>query len=274
MELARMDRLSICELTTYRWTFEEDVQHYSDAGIHAIGVWRQKLSDFGEEKAVELLKDSGLVVSSLFWAGGFTGSEGRTYKESVDDAKEAVHLAAALGAGCLILYTGARAGHTHNHARRLMKSAIVELAPLAAEHGVVLALEPMHSGCASEWTFLTDLDDALALLNAVNCPQLKLVFDTYHLGQGDAIVSRIPELVPSIGLVQLGDAKQPPEGEQNRCPIGEGNIPLSGIISALNQGGYEGAFEVELMGEEVEAADYAELISRSKRACEQLIGVS
>jgi len=269
-----MERLSICELTTYSWTFEEDVQNYADAGIRAIGVWRQKLSDFGEEKAVELLKDSGLSVSSLFWAGGFTGSEGRTYKESLEDAKDAIHLAGALGAGCLILYTGARAGHTHNHARRLIKSAVAELAPIATEHGVVLALEPMHAGCASEWTFLTGLDDALALLDAIECPQLKLVLDTYHLGQDDTILARVAELVPRIGLVQLGDAKQPPEGEQNRCPIGEGNIPLNDIVSALNQGGYEGAFEVELMGEEVEAANYGDLISRSKQACEQLIGTS
>ena len=85
-----MARLSINELTTFRWTFEEDVHHYQAAGIEGIGVWRQKLSDFGEEKGIELLVDSGLRVSSLLWAGGFTGSDGRSHKESVEDGKEAI----------------------------------------------------------------------------------------------------------------------------------------------------------------------------------------
>ncbi len=45
-----MARLSMNEMTTYRWSFEEDVAHYQSAGITAMGVWRQKLSDYGEEK--------------------------------------------------------------------------------------------------------------------------------------------------------------------------------------------------------------------------------
>ena len=53
-----MDRVSISEVTTYRWSFEEDVQNYVGAGISGIGVWRQKLSDFGEEKGVELIQAS------------------------------------------------------------------------------------------------------------------------------------------------------------------------------------------------------------------------
>ena len=46
-----MARLSINEMTTYRWSFEEDVVQLRAAGIPAIGVWRQKLADYGEAKA-------------------------------------------------------------------------------------------------------------------------------------------------------------------------------------------------------------------------------
>ena len=38
-----MERIAVNEMTTYRWSFEEDVYHYAQAGIDAIGVWRQKL---------------------------------------------------------------------------------------------------------------------------------------------------------------------------------------------------------------------------------------
>lgn len=267
-----MDRLSMNELTTYRWSFEEDVRNYAAAGFSAIGVWREKLSDYGEERGAELLYESGLEVSSLLWAGGFTGSDGRSYRDSLQDAEESVRLAAGLHAGCLILYTGSRAGHTHNHARRLIKSALRELAPLAEDCDVTLAIEPMHLGCAADWTFLTGLDDALELLDSTDCPHLKLAFDTYHLGHEPGIVSRLAELAPRIAIVQLGDARVPPLGEQNRCRVGEGELPLRQIVAELNESGYNGYFDVELMGEEIESCDYHELLTQSKSAYLDLVG--
>ena len=89
-----MAQLSMNETTTFRWSFEEDVIHYAAAGIPAIGVWRQKLSDCGLAKGIELLAEHGLKVSHLLWAGGFTGSDGRSFRSSVDDAKEALETAA------------------------------------------------------------------------------------------------------------------------------------------------------------------------------------
>lgn len=264
-----MKRLSINELTTYRWSFEEDVQNYSAAGISAIGVWREKIADFGEERGSELLAEHGLQVSALLWAGGFTGSEGRTYKESVQDAREALRLAAALETDCLIVYSGARSGHTHNHARRLLRGALQDLLPIAEEFGVNMAIEPMHPGCASEWTFLSDLDDTLALLDAIDSPRVKLAFDAYHWGHDRGILDRVAELAPRTAIVQLGDAKAPPNGEQNRCRLGDGTLPLADLVSAFCSAGYLGYFDVELMGEEIEAEDYQALLAHSLRAFQE-----
>ena len=229
-----MAQLSMNETTTYRWSFEEDVVAYAAAGIPAIGVWRQKLSDFGLARAIELLSQHRLKVSHLFWAGGFTGSDGRSFRESLDDTAEALRTAAELHAQSLVICTGTRAGHTHNHARRLVKDALLELVPLATTLGVWLAVEPMHPGCAAHCTFLTNLDDTLAVLDAVAHPQVKLVLDTYHLCQDPAIVARIPQIVGRVALVQLGDARCPPSGEQNRCHLGTGTIPLPEIVGALS----------------------------------------
>jgi sugar phosphate isomerase/epimerase len=267
-----MSRLSINELTTYRWSFEEDVAHYKVAGIAGIGVWRQKLADFGEEKGVELLADHELAVSNLLWAGGFTGSDGRSYRDSVEDAHEAVRLAAALSADALIVYSGARSGHTHNHARRLLVGAIKEVQPLADELDVTLAIEPMHPGCATDWTFITGLDDAVALLDELDSPRVKMALDTYHLGREADLPARISQLIDRIAVVHLGNSREPPEKEQNRCPLGEGTIPLKEIIAALDAAGYAGFYDVELMGEDVEHCDYTELIEQSKSAFEQLTG--
>ncbi|HID75626.1 MAG TPA: sugar phosphate isomerase/epimerase [Planctomycetaceae bacterium] len=266
-----MAQLSVNETTTFRWSFEEDVAHYAAAGIPSIGIWRHKLSDYGHQRGLELLSQTGLAVSHLFWAGGFTGSDGRSYRASVEDAHEALRTAAALGAGCLIVHSGARAGHTYNHAKRLIRDALKELAPAAAEHGVALAVEPMHPGCAGQFTFLTSLDDVLELFERVDSPQVKMVFDTYHLGHDPSIVERISGIVDRIALVQLGDARHPPEGDQDRCRLGEGVLPLVEIVSALKDAGYDGFYDVELLGEEIEAFDYRSLLEHAKASYRQLV---
>jgi sugar phosphate isomerase/epimerase len=265
-----MVQLSINEVTTYRWSFEEDVERYVAAGIPAIGVWRPKLSDFGEEKGVELLVDSGLKVSNLLWAGGFTGSDGRSYRDSVEDASEAIRLAGALQADCLVVYSGSRAGHTHQHARRLLCDALEALLPLADQNGVTLAIEPMHAACATDWTFLTSLKDAIQIVDKFRHERIKIVYDTYHLGHEPEVLDRLPAAIPHIAIVHLGDGESPPGREQKRTRLGNGNIPLRHISTALLNAGYDGYFDVELIGEEIEAADYPKLLEHSKRAVSEL----
>lgn len=267
-----MAELSISETTTFRWSFEEDVLGYSVAGVPAIGIWRHKLSDCGESKAHDLIRRNGLKASHLFWAGGFTGGDGCSFRESIEDALQAIRSAAALECPTLVVYTGPRAGHTGNHARQLAQAALAELAPLAAEEGVTLALEPMHPGCAAEWTFLHSVDDVMELIESVSHPQLKMVLDTYHLGLDGGLAERIPEIASSIALVQLGDARCPPEREQNRCRLGEGVVPLNEIVAALKKCGYDGFYDVELFGEEFETDDYSSLLEHAKEAFRGLVG--
>jgi sugar phosphate isomerase/epimerase len=265
-----MARLSVNEMTTYRWSFEEDVRHYRAANIGALGVWRQKLADFGEEKGIELLAESGLAVSNVLWAGGFTGSCGHTYQESLKDATEAIRLAAQLRAGSLVVYSGGRNGHTQNHARRLFQGALRELLPLASELRVVLAVEPMHAGCAGEWTFLTTLKETQLLIESLDSPWVKVALDTYQFGHVPGILDQIAELSGLVGIVHLGDSSNPPDRDQNRQRLGTGTVPLREIIQALTAGGYDGYFDVELMGEEIEASNYHELLVSSKRKFEEL----
>lgn len=269
-----MTMLSMNEITTYRWSLEEDVEHYQEAGYHAIGVWRQKLTDENEERAIDRLADSALCVSNLLWAGGFTGSDGRSLDESVDDAAEALRLAAGVGAGCLVIYPGGRNNHTFRHAGRLLRIAIDELLPLAEDAGVPLAIEPMHAACAAEWTFLTDLASVLELIEEFQCPFLKLALDTYHFPGGNATSDLLAGVAPHVSIVHLGDRRLPPSIDQERCPLGCGQLPLGEIVTTLQNAGYAGAFDVKLMGPEIEECDYWTLLEHSQSAFAELAGAS
>lgn len=261
-----MKRLAINEVTTFRWSFDEDVKRYLAAGYSAMGVWRRKLAEFGEDEGLDLLRDKRMAVSSLMWAGGFTGMDGRSHAESIDDGFDAVRLAAAMGAGCLVVYTGGRGGHTHKHARKLASQGIRELAGLAEDLDVVLAIEPYHPRCCRDWSFLQNLGDAVEFLEelAVQGVQVKLVFDLYHLSDIQMSQAEWRKLIPKIGLVQLADSRGLPHAEQNRCPLGMGILPVGESVQRLLQAGYAGHFEVELIGEEIEDSDYEALLRQTR----------
>lgn len=261
-----MTLLSMNEVTTYRWSFEEDVENYRQAGYSAIGVWRQKLSDSNEDRAIELLADSGLSVTHLGWAGGFTGSEGRTLSESIADSQEALRLAAGMRAGCLVVHPGGRNNHTFRHAGRLLRLALEELLPLAEAVEVPIALEPIQTACASAWTFLTDGGSALTLVEEFDSPYLKLALDTYHFPINGCYRQDLVRFVEHLAIVHLSDCRVAPSIEQERCALGRGRLPLAEIVATLRDAGYSGAYDIKLMGTEVESGDYWSLLESSQRA--------
>jgi sugar phosphate isomerase/epimerase len=264
----RLARLSVSELSTYRWSFEEDVLHYAEHGYHAVGVWRSKLHEYGEEKALELLLEHNVQVSSLQWAGGFTGLDGRSYRESILDGLEAVEWASQLGASCLLVLVGGRGMHTKPHAKRMALDALRELGEAAQAKRVSLAIEPMHVGCAGSWTWLTELPMTLDLVQEIGLPNVGLALDSYHLAHDPNLINWIPSIASMIKLVQLGDARSAPMLEQNRCLLGEGYLPLSQLMETIEQHGYQGFYEIEIVGEQVEHVSYEHLLSHSRQTCE------
>lgn len=266
-----MNTVSISQLSTLRWDFQEDAQAYAERGFQGIGVYRPKLEDFGIDRAIELLAECSLSATSLSWAGGFTGSDGRAVDEAIADAMAAVRDAANLRAYTLILLAGGRNNHIRNHARRTVCDAIGQVAIVAEEFGVQLSIEPIHRGCGDEWSFVNDIESTLEIIESVDNPQLGLALDTYHM-MDEEVVGWLPEIVGHVNLVQLGDARHSPVGEMNRCLLGKGCVPLGKILSTLDEHGYTGALEVELIGEDVETLSYEELLDHTRKFIDETLG--
>lgn len=261
-----MSLLSMNQMTTYRWSLAQDVENYQEAGYSAIGVWRNKFIDENEDHAIDLVTRSGLSVTNVSWAGGFTGSDGRPLAECVEDAADAIRFAASMMAGCLVIYSGGRNNHIYSHAGRLLRSALDELLPMAEMWEVPLAIEPMHPACATDWTFLTSLESVIELVEQYDSPFLRIAYDTYHFPLGSRRRSVISRLAPYLGVVFLGDRLQPPSVDQERCPLGHGRLPLIEIIATLQDAGYTGPYDVKLMGPDIEACDYWTLLEQSQVA--------
>ncbi|MEM6979750.1 MAG: sugar phosphate isomerase/epimerase family protein, partial [Planctomycetota bacterium] len=221
------------------------------------------IDDSGLERCRSLLQRHKMRATSLSWAGGFTGSDGRGFDDAVGDAMNAIAEAAELRVDTLIVLAGGRNNHIRKHARRTLCEALSRIAIVAEEFGVKFALEPIHPGCGQEWSFVNDLESTMDVIEQVNNPQLGIVLDTYHVGMDDDVLSLLPRIAKQLQLLQLGDGRHSPMGEMNRCLLGHGSVPNHAIVSALSEHGYDGPIEAEVIGEDVETLCYEEVLDHT-----------
>jgi sugar phosphate isomerase/epimerase len=256
-----MSRLAISEFSTYRWSLEQEIQELSRRGIRDIGIWRTKLSDIEIDTASDLLYAADMRVSSLSWAGGFTGSCGLSHEHAIDDGISAIRTAARIGAHCLIVHPGSRCGHTGSHARRLFRSALDRLLPVAIDFGVCLGIELMCQQQAPAWTIFESLEQPIELVRKYGTSSLGLVLDLYYAGGEATLLEQTKELCSRIALVQLADRTNGEAGL--RCQIGDGVVPVQAWYDTLQEGGYQGPYEVELHGPAFGQARYRKLLDES-----------
>jgi sugar phosphate isomerase/epimerase len=267
-----MFEAAISELTTARWELRQELAHAAEHGFTAVSLWRPKLSDEGVEAAASRLARAGMRASSLQWAGGFTGSDGRSFRESIADAEEAIEAAATLARASalgqppvVIVYGGCRGGHTRSHAMRLLADALAAVLPVARREGVTLALKPLHPCAAPECGVLSSPDAALDVIEQVGEEQVGLALDLWHFG--DAIKSNavLERWAAATVLVQVADRCGSPAADADRQPAGMGCLPLETIVGGLIAAGYRGDFEFDPVGEAVEMLGYEGTLHEARR---------
>lgn len=139
-----------------------------------MGLLRKTLWKYGVTAVVRSLQAHQVGVSSLCWAGGFTGSAHFSYREAVEDGCSAIAEAAAVGAETLIIAPGSRSGHTVRHARRTVLAGLQELASCAQAYQVRLAVLVAPSPPRASWSLLHRLEDAQELLEDLDWPWVGL----------------------------------------------------------------------------------------------------
>ena len=121
-----------------------------------------------------------------------------------------------------------------------MIRSLTAIAPEAETAGVTLCLEALNVVKEHVGNFLQHTKDAAKIIRAVNSPNVKILFDAYHMAlNGEDILESVREYLPLIGCIHLADA--PGRGEP-----GTGCIDYRAFLEALRQYGYDGMITFEL----------------------------
>ena len=118
-------------------------------------------------------------------------------------------------------------------ATELFVRHIARAADEAAAAGLTILLEPLNQRDAPGY-FYAAIEQADAIITAVGRPNVKIMFDCYHVAivQGD-VLKRLERFMPRIGHVQI--AAVPSRAEPD-----EGEIAYPAIFAALDGLGYAG----------------------------------
>lgn len=122
------------------------------------------------------------------------------------------------------------------------RDTLHRICDLAEAEGVVFTLENLnlldHPGCPFGATA-----DVLALVSAIDRPQLRINLDLYHtqIGEGD-LIRWCEKCLPWIGEVQVAD-------NPGRFEPGTGEINYPAIARALDRMGYRGPVAMEAFAE-------------------------
>ncbi|WP_217162644.1 sugar phosphate isomerase/epimerase [Streptomyces sp. AC512_CC834] len=252
-------QLSLPELTTA----------CRELGIGNLGLWREPVQAYGVEAAAKLVRDAGLNVTTLCRGGFLTAVDPDERANALADNRRAVDEAATLGTDTLVLVSGGLPPGDKDlrAARERIADALAELGPYAEQHGVRLAIEPLHPMYASDRCVVSTLTQALDLAERFPAHQVGVTVDTYHIWWDDRAPGQIARAgaCGRIHTFQLADWTTPlPEGVLNgRGQIGDGAIDMREWRGYVEAAGYTGAIEVELFNEGLWARDGREVLAET-----------
>ncbi|MEU2686004.1 sugar phosphate isomerase/epimerase family protein [Streptomyces hygroscopicus] len=260
-------RLSLNQETIKQWSLPELVEGCVKAGVTGVGLWREPVQRYGVRAAAELVRDAGLTVTSLCRGGFFTAIDPERRAAALADNRAAVDEAAALGTDTLVLVSGGLPAGSRDlfAARERVADALARLAPYAADHGVRLAIEPLHPMYAADRCVVSTLAQALDLATRFPADQVGVVVDTYHLWWDDTVAAQIARAGAGgrIAAFQLADWITPlPEGALlGRGQLGDGSVDFRWFRERVDATGYTGPIEVEIFNPDLWARDGAEVLA-------------
>lgn len=266
-------RLSLNTMTTKSWTLREAVEGTADAGLPAIGLWRDRVAEVGVDMAAKLVHDNGLRVSSLCRGGFLTGIDDGP--AALADNRRAIEEAATLGTSELVLVAGGIPDRDLAGARARLADRIAALAPYAAEHHVRLALEPLHPMFCADRAVISTLGQALELAAPHPADVVGVVVDTFHVWWDPDLASGIAAAGREgrISSYQICDWLVPMTADPlvSRGMIGDGVIDFDAISTLVATAGYDGDVEVEIFNEAVWATEGRAVIETMKRRYSDLV---
>jgi D-psicose/D-tagatose/L-ribulose 3-epimerase len=203
--------------------------------------WRKKLDDLGLERVAVTINGADFNQIS---------ADATVRKATLERNKRAIDCAMILGSDLLTgpfhSALGVFSGKPATKDELLWaKENLWDLAEYADSMGITIALEYLNR---FESYLVSSTDELLALVEEINHPACKVMFDTFHANIEE---KSMPDAIKKIGdkLVHIQLS------ENDRSTLGKGHIDFNEIVKALKSINYNGMVSIEAFSEKLAAAN-------------------
>lgn len=212
----------------------ESIRAAKAAGFDAVECHWPYDIPASEVKAA--LDDTGLLMLGLNTrrgdvASGDNGLSAVPGREAEARAAidEAIDYAVSINARNIHVMAGFAEG---SRAHAAFTSNLEYACDMAAEHHLTILIEPLNEHDAPGY-FLKDTKQAAGIIEGVGAPNLKLMFDCYHVGRTErAVIARMRALLPIIGHIQFASVP-------DRGPPDHGEIDYEAVFAEVEALGWD-----------------------------------
>lgn len=259
-------RLSVSALSSMGQTFDGDLELWAALDVDAVGLFLPKLEAVGLEVAVERVRRAGLSVSSVA-CEGFRLTEPDAWPARRVALDAAVDAAVALDAGCLFVTAGVPGPLTWDESVAALAAALGPVRDRAAGLGLPVAVEhtnPMRRDVG----FIHTLRDMVEVARDL---ALGVIVEVTNCWAERDLEHTIADGVDTFRVVQVSDYVVGTLTATARAVPGDGDIPLGRLIHVLEDAGYRGPYELEMLGPRIEDEGYGPAITRAIAALEPIL---
>ncbi|GGH85937.1 sugar phosphate isomerase/epimerase [Pullulanibacillus pueri] len=256
--------LSFNQITSDNCSLEEVAEACVKEGVPYIAPWRHKVQDIGVKKSAQIIRDSGLKVSSLCRGGMFPAATHVERQVRIDDNRRAIDEAAELGTDVLVLVCGPSPDRDIQGARAMVEAGIEALIPYAEEANVRLGIEPLHPVFAGDRSVISTLGQANDIVERFASPQVGVVIDVYHVWWDPNLYQEIKRSQGHILGFHVNDWIKVTDPLTSRGMMGDGVIEIRRIREAVEAAGYKGPVEVEILNDKLWQHPCQETLKRIK----------
>jgi sugar phosphate isomerase/epimerase len=246
-------RLSVNAICSMGQSLAEDIALWADLGIDHVGLITPKVEAVGWKDGARAVRDAGLRVSSV-----------SCYKEGLAGS---VEFTSSVGADVLYLPPGSGGSLLWDEAADRFCADIAPWVALGAEHGVRLALEPTNP-LRSDVSFVHCFRDAADLARRAG---MGVVLDFYSTWYERGLSDLVHDNIDVVALVQVDDYKLGTFSMPNRSAIGDGDVPVERLIAMVLDAGYQGPFDLEILGPRIDEEGYRAPIARSLERLSEML---
>ena len=266
-------RSCVSAISTFRLPLDEDVAFWHEHAVTNVGVSVAKLEAFGWDRGTDVVRsavDDGLNVCDLIGLGPFHLADASRWDRQRERLTRAIATAEAVGAPVIVFTTGPFAPLSWDEAADAFEQAITPVLGEARTRGIDVAIEHTNS-LRVDVGFVHTLRDAIDLARRLDvgvCMEMNACWAERGLDR------TIAEGVDRIRLVQVSDFKVGTVASSQRLVPGDGDIPTDRIVRTLLAAGYEGVFELELIGDQIVEEGYEHAVPRAIAALDALLAAA